>query len=581
MKRILIILIILFSSYVNGQPLHIYSMGTPSNFFVFNKKLYFQGSDVKNINRELWVYDNSIPISVTNPKMLIDMDSTTSSGSFPSLFTEYNEKLFFRTNKGLYSFVDTLPISQTNPRFISNPGNGLTIYNDKLYFDFPSSLRTIYVFDDNLPVSGTNPKALVSPDVNYIKTSNYFIPIIYQNRMFFTATNDQNTGEELWVYDSSIPTSTTNPYLLADINLNYDFLNPSNNGSNPRDFIVFKNKLYFSANDNTGMELWVYDNLNNPQKVFDINPGTNSGGATSKTIYDDSLFFSYTNITYGTELWCYDGINNPSLVADIYFGQNYSIPNDLKVFGDRLVFNYNDSIHGRELWVFNKHQTVSTSNPFLITDLNPGSSDGVPYTAYYNINYRYVQYGQYLYFGGCGNNSIDGLWALSLCDIGAALTSTFNIGSDTTIAIGDTLILKGPDLMTSYKWSNGLTNNQISFIGDSSNIGSNFIILSVIDSNSCYFADSIKITVTSPSSITTLSDNDINFSIFPNPTSGRFNILASKNIEEILITNSFGQIIFHDMPNKKNVSFTINVDGIYFVVLTSGNQTITRKLFII
>ena len=51
----------------------------------------------------------------------------------------------------------------------------------------------------------------------------------------------------------------------------------------------------------------------------------------NKTIYDDKMFFSATN-NLGTELWKYDGINNPQLVVDINIGSAFSIPKNLAAF---------------------------------------------------------------------------------------------------------------------------------------------------------------------------------------------------------------------------------------------------------
>jgi ELWxxDGT repeat protein len=51
-------------------------------------------------------------------------------------------------------------------------------------------------------------------------------------------------GDELWQYDGITAS------LVADIN-------PGTGGSNPGDFTIFNNALYFSANDGVnGTEIW-------------------------------------------------------------------------------------------------------------------------------------------------------------------------------------------------------------------------------------------------------------------------------------------------------------------------------------
>lgn len=577
-KTILLIWIsVIFTCILHGQPLHIADLSYPTNLFLFKNKLYFTSSVTNNGNNEMWVYDNSIPISTSNPQIVIDMDSSSTSGTYPRFYTEYNGKLFFTNNVGLYSYIDTLPLSQTNPRYICPTASGLKVYDDKLFFEVPSnSYRTIWIFNDNFPVNDTNPRILIPQDLNPIITSNYFIPFVFQNKLFFSATDTTNTGEELWVYDITNQVSSLNPLMLANINTNNSGTS-NNNGSRPSDFIEYKNFLYFSANDGTGKELWCYNSSTPPFKVFDIDPNPYGGIASYKTIYNDTLYFAGHNNQFGTELWKYDGENNPSLVTDINIGSNSSIPSNLKVFGNRLIFNADNGEYGRELWCYYNAQAIPNVNPFLITDLNPGLPDGIVVNGQNN---GYIQYGNLLYFGGRGNNSYGGLWALTLCDINAAPEPSFTLGNDTTINTGDTILLIGPTQMTSYIWSNNSNSHQYIFIGEANNIGENIISLSTIDSNSCSYSDTIKITVIDASIIVTPKNNLTNFTIFPNPAKKRVHIIASCIIDEIIVSNLLGEKVFHSIPNQNNISFNIKKAGIYFVTVIFGNQTVTQKLII-
>lgn len=578
MKHFLLILIIVTSFFSNAQPLHISNLGgsIPNSLFLFNSKLYFTSSFANNGNSELWVYDNNIAISSTNPKMLIDLDSA-STGTFPRLYTAYNGKLFFNNNNGVYSYVDTLPISQTNPRYICPRAGGFTVYNGKLFIDVvPFASRTIWVFDDNLPVSITNPQLLVNQTLNPINTSNNFKPIVFQNKMFFSATNNTTTGEELWVYDSSILPSATNPSMLANINTN-NTGNAANNGSIPSDFTIFNSKLYFSANDGTGSELFVYDGVATPAKVYDIDPNPYGGLAYNKSIYNGNLYFAGHINSTGTELWKYDGTTNPSLLADINAGSNYSIPSNLIAFGNRLIFNADNGINGRELFCYNGLQPVSSTNPFLVFDLNPGTSNGIISNG---IDNKYIQYGNRLYFGASAGGTVGGLWALTLCDIGAASPQSFNLGNDTTINIGDTFVITGPTQMASYNWSDNSTTYQTSFIGNSGNIGNNIISLSIVDSNGCIFSDTVKVTVTNINSIPNIESEDIKISIYPNPTNGTINIISLNETDEIIVVNYLGQTVHFEKPNKKNISLSLENEGIYFLTVTSKNQRTTRKIIV-
>lgn len=75
------------------------------------------------------------------------------------------------------------------------------------------------------------------------------------------------------------------------------------------------------------------------------------------------------------------------------------------------------------------------------------------------------------------------------------------------------------------------------------------------------------------------SRNDI-ISMFPNPSSGQVNITSSNNIDEVKITDLFGQIIYQTKTNEKNISLQLGKAGIYFVTLISGKQAATKKIIV-
>ncbi len=69
-------------------------------------------------------------------------------------------------------------------------------------------------------------------------------------------------------------------------------------------------------------------------------------------------------------------------------------------------------------------------------------------------------------------------------------------------------------------------------------------------------------------------------SLFPNPTDSHLTITSPATIDEIKISNLLGQVIYHTKPNQKNVELQIDREGVYFVSLTTGTQTVTRKLVV-
>ena len=85
--------------------------------------------------------------------------------------------------------------------------------------------------------------------------------------------------------------------------------------------------------------------------------------------------------------------------------------------------------------------------------------------------------------------------------------------------------------------------------------------------------------------ISTEIDEDSNqernsITLFPNPSTGLIKMTSFKTIDKILITNLLGQKIYQDNPNSKNTSIQLNKSGVYFATLTSGSQSITKKIII-
>lgn len=148
-------------------------------------------------------------------------------------------------------------------------------------------------------------------------------------------------GVELYRYDGS----SADIALVADINANGD--------SSPKDFAVFKSKLYFSADDGShGRELWCYDGKNAPAMVADLQPGTQSSNPRYLAVFANKLYFSADDGKSGDELWAYDGANPPTLQADINAGSASAHPCGLTVYQGRLYFAADDGIHGTRLWSY-------------------------------------------------------------------------------------------------------------------------------------------------------------------------------------------------------------------------------------
>ena len=79
--------------------------------------------------------------------------------------------------------------------------------------------------------------------------------------------------------------------------------------------------------------------------------------------------------------------------------------------------------------------------------------------------------------------------------------------------------------------------------------------------------------------------NELDFNAYPNPATDYINLVWNANdAAEITVTNILNQVIHTEIVDKETMSTVINTqyfkNGIYFVKLTSGEQTITKKIVI-
>ena len=64
--------------------------------------------------------------------------------------------------------------------------------------------------------------------------------------------------------------------------------------------------------------MWKYDGVNIPSMVADINSGSDNSNPNDFIVFNNELYFEADDGTNGNELWKYDGVNAPSMIADIY-----------------------------------------------------------------------------------------------------------------------------------------------------------------------------------------------------------------------------------------------------------------------
>ena len=107
--------------------------------------------------------------------------------------------------------------------------------------------------------------------------------------------------------------------------------------------------------------------------IIDIYSGFGDSDPQRLTVANGKLYFT-ANQYYGRELWMSDGTESGTvMVKEIYPGGN-SNPDYLTQCNSKLFFNANDGIHGAELWV----SDGTESGTMLVKDINPGSTPSNP-----------------------------------------------------------------------------------------------------------------------------------------------------------------------------------------------------------
>lgn len=269
--------------------------------------------------------------------------------------------------------------------------NGLTSVGNRVFFVArgPSSGEQLWISDGS--AAGTK---RVSPNVDFLTLGSDFA--VLGNALLFSAsTRGTGAGIELWISRGS----AANTRQVMEIN--------SSGSSNPRNFVVVNNKLFFIADDGTrGEELWISDGTaTGTRLVKDINPGASDSSIYSPTKVGNKLFFVANDGKTGPELWVSDGTSpGTKLVKDLQPGPGsvlYS-PNTLTAVGNKLYFTFESASTGRELWC----SDGTNAGTRLVADIHKGIFDSSI------TSMRLV--GNYLFFDADDGRTGRELWALDV-----------------------------------------------------------------------------------------------------------------------------------------------------------------------
>lgn len=84
-------------------------------------------------------------------------------------------------------------------------------------------------------------------------------------------------------------------------------------------------------------------------------------------------------------------------------------------------------------------------------------------------------------------------------------------------------------------------------------------------------------------SVEDIQSSGIQVRVFPNPATSSFstlNIESKRIIDKVSVSDLSGQVVYRAAPKAKSASFIPDHAGIYFVWISSGGQSVTKKLIV-
>ncbi|MDX1349139.1 MAG: T9SS type A sorting domain-containing protein [Putridiphycobacter sp.] len=505
----------------------------PSEFIVFNNKLYFTAIDsVEGV--ELWCYDElSAPALVTWIPFVataqlnapIDYSLRVFNGELYILRTAYNFAEMYKYD-GVSATQIAIPLTggAILNEFQGNlilAGTCNSCANSAFLWQFDGSVFTQIanaVLHTNASNTGIN-----QPNFRTRKTA------VYQNNLYFPGY-DSLHGFELWKFDGS--TASLALDILPGSNSGFFESNGIYGGYRPN-LILYNNLLCFVATDSIhGAELWQYDG-NSAQMIQDVNQYNASLQSVVTyplfvELFDDKLYFSHSAYSDGSVpdsvgLFVYDG-STIQAVADIYpnhvIGTN---PYGLKTVGPYMYFYATDSMHGRELWRLEScniqnsgSQSVTACQEYMSLSGEPIYNSGILKDTLTN---------------SCGGDSIVTTY-LTVNTVDAAITQNgFELQANSTNA--------------TYQWidcDNGGTiiAGETNQVFEPTSNGNYAVIVTDIE-NGC-------IDTSACATIAGLGEGNTNqyqFNIYPNPSTGALFISSAMNLSTAQISayTVLGQVL--------------------------------------
>lgn len=309
--------------------------GNPQDFFVYNNELFFEVNDVTST--QIWKLNGGTPVKVTNnnggafaspssPLVFsggVFMRMSGPNGQNPHIFngtgdaTElvdatsgtsfglFNNEVYFEADDGsgdgdeLWKTDGTIAGTSLVLDILSGSGNS----DPRDFAEFNSELFFAAEDTDGYNVwktDGTSVGTVLVSNPN--ATGDSAVENLFSDgtNLYFSATNGTD-GQELWIHNG------TTTSMLKDIHTGTDVITTLPNNSSPANFISLDGMVYFSAEDGTGVKLWMTDGTSGGTVTVAsaFGSGEDPTNVNNLIIRDGKLIFSGTG-SNGNELFTFD-----------------------------------------------------------------------------------------------------------------------------------------------------------------------------------------------------------------------------------------------------------------------------------
>lgn len=503
-------------------------VGSSGGFDVTGEMISFNGfvyflADNGTTFEELWKSDGSASGTV-----LVKDIWPGSSSSYIENFTVSNNILYFSANDGnsgqeLWKTDGTASGTVLVKNIASSGGSfptNLTDVNGTLFFSAYTAANGIELWKSDGTTAGTVMVKDIKPGAENAFSTSSFFNM---NGTLYFSADDGINGEELWKSDGT----SAGTVMVKDIRAGSM---GGLNISNIQYFQAYKGLVYFSANDGaSGVELWKSDGTSNGTVIVkDIRSGNMTSDLKELIVYNDLLYFSAYDGLSATQLWKSDGTSSGTMLA---FTKGPGSARSLTVMGDNLYFRGSTTTNGEELYKYDGSAAIPNDSLKLSVNSLNFTKSGSTIQVQLTSNANWVTSGK-------------ASW----------VTLTPSTGNGNAVL----------NITASANTSSSIRTNTITFTAGLA-------------------TKTLLITQDATVSVSEINKTD-NLNIYPNPSSGIFNISSTQTISNIDVYDVTGKLVYYQNNTKQtNASLDLSnlSNGIYFIYTATENGVVSKSKVVV